>query len=149
MICIRLALQEGAKNEWAKHFTGYIVSLLVIFHFQSQGFLPTIASLQSDPNLQIVQCGGNYHMITISIYINSIALMILTVISSTENLVHFNNPTNITICKSRLRDLMIGFFEFYEDFDFTNNIISPFEGLVIGQKVMNCERNILSRSMQR
>lgn len=58
VICIRLALQEGAIGEWAKLFSGYIVTLLVIFYLQSQGKLPSVLSLQSDPSIPIVKCGG-------------------------------------------------------------------------------------------
>lgn len=58
MICIRLAVQEGAIGEWAKDFSGYIVTLLVIFYLQTQEKLPSVLSLQSDSSIPIVQCGG-------------------------------------------------------------------------------------------
>lgn len=57
-ICVRLALQDGASVDWAKHFSGYVVALLVIFYLQTAGKLPSVLSLQNDPTLEIVKCGG-------------------------------------------------------------------------------------------
>ena len=60
VICVRLALQEGAVGDWAKLFNGYIVTLLVIFYLQIAGKLPSVLSLQSDPKLELVKCGGSF-----------------------------------------------------------------------------------------
>ncbi|XP_055299892.1 uncharacterized protein LOC129567252 [Sitodiplosis mosellana] len=123
VISVRLALQEGSNGDWAKLFGGYIVTLLVIFYLQIAGKLPSVLSLQSDSSLEPAKCG--------------------------ENLVHFANPTNVTICKDRVRDLLIGFFDYYANFDFFNKIISPFEGREINQNFRNCPVDSLSRSMRR
>lgn len=64
-------------------------------------------------------------------------------------MVHFKNPSNVIICKDRIRDLLIGFFDYYEKFDFFNKIISPFEGREINQSFRNCHAESLSRSMRR
>lgn len=58
VICIRLALQEGTKSAWANHFSGYVVVLLTIFFLQTQSKLPSVLSLQLDPNTPQVKCGG-------------------------------------------------------------------------------------------
>lgn len=64
------------------------------------------------------------------------------------HLVHFKNPS-VSICKDRVRDLLIGFFGYYKDFDFTNKIISAFEGCEI-YKDSNFEvSNSMSPSMRR
>ncbi|XP_031634243.1 uncharacterized protein LOC116347682 [Contarinia nasturtii] len=120
VISVRLALQEGAIDDWAKHFTGYVVTLLVIFYLQIAKKLPSILSLQTN---QVMKCG--------------------------ENMVNFSKPKNVAICKDRIRDLLIGFFEYYWKFDFFNQIISPFEGREISQMFRNCPVDSLSRSMQR
>lgn len=58
VISVRLALQEGVIGEWAKHFTGYLVTLLVIFYMQIVNKLPSILSLQTNADLQPMKCGG-------------------------------------------------------------------------------------------
>lgn len=60
VICIRLALQDGAIGMWGKQFSGYVVTLLVIFYLQIVGHLPSVLSLQSEPGLQIEKCGGSF-----------------------------------------------------------------------------------------
>lgn len=57
VVCIRLALQEGSKDEWTTHFSGYVITLLVIFYFQITKKLPSVASLQEDVR-PVVKCGG-------------------------------------------------------------------------------------------
>lgn len=64
-------------------------------------------------------------------------------------MVHFQNPKNVAICKDRIRDLLIGFFDYYEKFDYGNKIISPFEGREINQNFRNCPVDSLSRTMRR
>lgn len=63
VLSVRMALKEGAMSNWANQFTGYIVALLVIFYMQIAGKLPSVLSLQSDPNVQLVKCGGLFHFI--------------------------------------------------------------------------------------
>lgn len=144
VISVRLALQEGAIGDWAKLFNGYIVTLLVIFYLQIAGKLPSVLSLQSDPNLELVKCGGSFAQA------KKKRNKILNWKSfPTENLVHFANPKNITICKDRLRELLIGFFDYYANFDFFNKIISPFEAREINQNFRQIPVDSLSRSMRR
>lgn len=64
-------------------------------------------------------------------------------------MVHFSKPKNVAICKDRIRDLLIGFFDYYDKFDFFNKIISPFEGVEIHKNFRNCHVDSLSRSMRR
>lgn len=61
---------------------------------------------------------------------------------------HFKNPT-VAICKDRIRDLLIGFFDYYGNFDFGKKIISPFEGREINKNFSKCHVDSLSRSMRR
>lgn len=61
VICIRLALKEGSTGEWATLFSGYVVTLLVIFYLQIEKKLPAVSSLQSVSSLQPVKCGGELH----------------------------------------------------------------------------------------
>lgn len=61
VVCIRLALQEGSKGEWATHFSGYVVTLLVIFYLQIANKLPSVLSLQS--GITVVKCGGELNYI--------------------------------------------------------------------------------------
>lgn len=56
VICVRLALQEGSKGRWTAHFSGYVISLLVIFYFQIEKKLPSVVSLQAD--VKPMKCGG-------------------------------------------------------------------------------------------
>lgn len=60
VICIRLALQDGANGMWGKQFSGYVVTLLVIFYLQIAGHLPSVLEMQSEPGLQIEKCGGSF-----------------------------------------------------------------------------------------
>lgn len=66
-------------------------------------------------------------------------------------MVFFNKHPKVTICKDRIRDLLIGFFEYYKSFDFINKIISPFEGREINSDYSKWDPVILgqSRSMHR
>lgn len=62
VICIRLALQEGLIGEWARHFSGYVVTLLVIFYLQIEKKLPSVSSLQA--GVKPVKCGGELYINT-------------------------------------------------------------------------------------
>lgn len=57
VICVRLALQEGAKGEWTSHFGGYVITLLVIFYLQIEKKLPSVLSLQKGVT-PVIKCGG-------------------------------------------------------------------------------------------
>lgn len=64
-------------------------------------------------------------------------------------MVHFKKNPKVPICVDPIRDLLIGFFEYYKAFDFTNKIISPFEGREIHCNFRKCDPDKLSRSMRR
>lgn len=60
VICVRLALKEGATGAWLNHFSGYIITLLVIFYMQVTDRLPPVVNLQSEPGLSTEKCGGMF-----------------------------------------------------------------------------------------
>lgn len=60
VICVRLALKEGANGAWSNNFSGYIITLLVIFYMQVTSRLPSVLDLQSEPNISAEYCGGMF-----------------------------------------------------------------------------------------
>lgn len=166
VICIRYALQVGSTGEWATHFSGYVVTLLVIFYLQIEKKLPSVSSLQS--GVKPVKCGGEYYGLKRNINKNQtyncglyilcyflhylkfeINLLIHRIHFLSENMVHYNIPSKVAICKDRIRDLLIGFFSYYQNFDFINKIISPFEGCEIHKNFRNKNPDSMSPSMYR
>lgn len=60
VICVRLALKEGANGALVNNFGGYLITLLVIFYMQVTGRLPPVVNLQSEPGLSTEKCGGMF-----------------------------------------------------------------------------------------
>lgn len=60
VICVRLALKEGATGAWINHFSGYLITLLVIFYMQVTNRLPPVVNLQSEPGISTEKCGGMF-----------------------------------------------------------------------------------------
>lgn len=52
---------ENVAPSWTKKFNGYIISLLVIFYFQSIKQLPSVSSLQQKAS-KLEQCGGKFNL---------------------------------------------------------------------------------------
>lgn len=67
----------------------------------------------------------------------------------TENAVEFQKPKNIPICSDRFLNIMVSFFKFYTEFNFTENIISVFEGQEISQCIRSTDDNKLTQSLLR
>lgn len=58
VICVRLLIRkmQFGNVDWMGHFTGYIISLLVVFYFQSRGELPAVRIMQNGARQN--NCGG-------------------------------------------------------------------------------------------
>lgn len=56
--------------------------------------------------------------------------------------VGFDPPENVRICKDSLHNVLFGFFEFYLNFEFKDNIISPYAGVSINRSFMDPTTNI-------
>lgn len=69
-------------------------------------------------------------------------------ISQIENGV-LRKPPNICCCNEQLNVLLMGFFKFYAKFDFSDSIISVFEGLVISQSIRHTRNSKLSDTVAR
>lgn len=53
-------------------------------------------------------------------------------------------PKSYPVWSERFRDILIGFFDFYTDFEYTKNIISVFEGETIDMAIVNVDDDKLS-----
>lgn len=143
-ICIRLAIKgtRDDNDKWSTHFTGYVISLLVIFYFQVEKKLPSVLSLQNGAKRE--QCGGKLqftYIIRIDLTLNDVSICL-------ENNVAFDKPQNVQICKDRLRDLLIGFFKYYANFQHNKDVISVFEGKTISS-IEKMDDNKLSKTLYR
>lgn len=58
MICVRLLIRQMQPGNvrWMGHFNGYIISLLVLYYFQTRGELPAVEIMQSGARQN--KCGG-------------------------------------------------------------------------------------------
>lgn len=140
-----MSMESLKKPCWTEKFSGYIISLLVIFYFQATERLPSVKSLQESAPRD--QCGGKQpciHLIELVWLTFRICLFFYE-----EDNVAFNQPTNISSCHSGLSVLLTGFFYFYSKFDFADDIISVFEGCPINRSVWNDPDHSLSNSVQR
>lgn len=58
VICVRLLIRQMQPGNvrWMGHFNGYIISLLVLYYFQTRGELPAVELMQSGARQN--KCGG-------------------------------------------------------------------------------------------
>lgn len=147
VVCIRMSLHYIHSN-WTTKFSGYILSLLAIFYFQTTKRLPSVLSLQTevDKKTNKNQCGGMYFVQ----YVKESTIILLNHSVSPIFLacyIAFKPPTAAVDCTERLSILLIAFFEFYSKFDFNEFIVSVFEGCPINHNIRTGDETKLSNSI--
>lgn len=73
----------------------------------------------------------------------SIIILIPSINSFAEYSVGFNQPEDVRICSDSLRDILFGFFEFYSNFEFEDNIISPFTARNMDKNFMDPTKSLV------
>lgn len=128
VLLVRLSMQELNEASWTTKFSGYIVSLLVIFYLQVTKRLPPVKNL--------------------GLFENKVFFGILWFVSAffTASL---TTLAGIPMHLDRSSVVLMGWFEYYSKFDFERNIISVFEGTAINKSIRYENKQMLPPNIAR
>lgn len=93
-----------------KYLTSYGMMMLVIFFLQQRSILPSVVDLQNNVPVHLLNCTHPYN-------------------------VAFEEQTIISKNNESLYDLFGGFFEYYDEFDFDEFMVSPFIGQPVNKSL--------------